>query len=170
MPLMTPLFSLFFLTLSVGLSPDPATDPVTPEDHARALDAAYVHGWLVSEDISEQEAHIMPLFHEDVSVMVGTEGPSLNGKAELVEFWFPAEQAPYTILAFEHTIAAVDVAEDGSSVTVTGTYYLAMNMEGGYLNQEGDYTHTSSPGEDGVWRFEVLNWTSRPSEREIAGN
>lgn len=124
----------------------------------RALDQAYVDGWL-QEGSERQAAALLPLFTEDAVILPGGGAEPLRGHAELRAFWFPPDSPPTDVLAFEHSVLGVEA--DADLGVVFGRSRLSFEYDGQRVNQQGNFLITARRGEGGEWKIARMIWNNR---------
>jgi uncharacterized protein (TIGR02246 family) len=133
-----------------------ATAPADADEAIRAVDAAYVEGWL-QEDARAQERAVLALFTQDASVMPADGAPARAGIDDIRAFWFPKDAPPTIVTRFIHDIGGVDAEDDVGAVH--GRYELSFTYEGADYSQSGTYLMVMRKA-GAEWRISRMIWNS----------
>jgi ketosteroid isomerase-like protein len=127
----------------------------TDEEKVRAVNAAYVGGWLKNDP----NAVVATLWADAVLIPQGRN--QIQGLAEIKAFWWPATGRT-TVLSFSFTTDEVG----GSSTTAysRGTYRFDYSMDDrpGTLTNVGNYLMIFRKDGSGEWRISHRMWGDAP--------
>ena len=125
---------------------------VRPLMGIRAADQAYADAWLANDS-----ARVMATLTRDALVWPsGT--PTAYRRAEIREFWFPANAAPTTVTRF--VLLPREVWREGGTAMVEGVFELEFDYDGTHYKRDGQYLSRMRK-QDGKWKIAYRAWSDR---------
>lgn len=144
--------SLFICLISVS-TPSGADDRQAVTD----LYEQYRQIWLRND--RTVQSSIMELLTPRAAIM--PQGmPILDDNQKIRDFWFPTDSRPTRVLAYDQSVARVEVA--GGMAYLYGDFSLTFRWDGKTTSTRGTQMMVARRL-GGEWKIEALIWTSSPT-------